>query len=709
MKLLEVRNISFSYPGRKTEALKNVSFSLERGGYTAILGANGSGKSTLARIVCGFLEIQHGAVNVEKDSLTGIVFQSPKEQIVCSVVKRDTAFGPQNLSVGPDEVELRTIESLAATGLLDRIDSRTTALSLGQTQKLAFSGILALHPDLLVLDEVTAMLDPDSRQELLFFIDEWNKRGHAVLHITHSYDEALRAGNVIVLDDGKIVFSGSGHEFALDTELVGKIFGGPLPEAEVQPDKRSGSAAFCAENIYFSYGDREVLRGASFELAAGSLTAVTGPSGCGKSTLLEVGAGLLQNSAGKIRAISRPALARQDSAAALFERFAADDVAFGPRNRGIRGRELISSVKKAMDMVSLPFDEFADRQTFLLSGGEQRKLSLAGIIAMNPAVMFFDEPTAGLDPAGQKKVMLTLKELCRQGKTVVFTTHRKAEASFADRELIMREGKVFASDNRTAAVRSREQSEILPEFKPYEGAALLTSLRRIGTELGAADNSKTGFIGKFHPVIKYLLFFCLFIPSLAAKPAAVSTAVFLVTLLYAAAARYPAKRLAVSLLKVLPWLVFFCIFQIVFFPAKPGEKIYIPYRFFLLTPSKIMLCIETVLHTAAAFACISAFVYSTPEHEVIDGFSGLLKPLSWCRIPVRSAVVILEIIFRFIPLLIDEASSIIKTQLVRGGLGAAQNMRAKIKVLLPLFVPLMIQTIKRSESLADALTARYFR
>ena len=128
----------------------------------------------------------------------------------------------------------------------------------------------------------------------------------------------------------------------------------------------------------------------------------------------------------------------------------------------------------------------------------------------------------------------------------------------------------------------------------------------------------------------------------------------------------------------------------------------------MITPFKIQVCVAAMIRVFGALSAVQVFVYSTGEKEILEGFAALLKPLSFLHIPVRSLVVVVEIIFRFIPILIEEASSIVKTQLERGGLGEATGFFAKIKILFPLFIPLIIQTLNRAEVLADALTARYF-
>ncbi|MCF0242435.1 MAG: hypothetical protein HUK25_07340, partial [Treponema sp.] len=139
------------------------------------------------------------------------------------------------------------------------------------------------------------------------------------------------------------------------------------------------------------------------------------------------------------------------------------------------------------------------------------------------------------------------------------------------------------------------------------------------------------------------------------------------------------------------------------------ETLYTSWKYFSISPSKIFFCINSFLRTLASITVISAFYFTTPEYDLIDGLKIFLKPLELIKIPVRYFILVIEIMFRFIPLLVDEAGSIIKTQSIRGGLKETKGKLARIKAMLPLFVPLMAQTIKRAEALADALQMREFK
>ena len=205
--ILVAENLSYVYEDNNLEAVKDVSLAVSRGSYLAILGLNGSGKSTLARLLCGLLQPTTGKVEVfsENKAPIGIVFQSPKNQIIASIVKTDTSFGPENLGFSASETENIVLSSLKAVSLEEKLEDFTSNLSLGQTQKLALAGILSLNPDLLILDESVSMIDPVSRKEILAFLDKLNAQGKTIIHITHDLDEAERASRILVMENGILV------------------------------------------------------------------------------------------------------------------------------------------------------------------------------------------------------------------------------------------------------------------------------------------------------------------------------------------------------------------------------------------------------------------------------------------------------------------------------------------------------------------------
>lgn len=712
---VSVKQLCFSYENAPEPAVQDVSFELDSGSYTVIAGVNGSGKSTTARIIAGLLQPSAGTVEIADGLRTGFVFQSPKDQLICGVVARDTAFGPQCQSLPDSEIELRTIESLKSTGILDYAMHKSMFLSLGQTQKAALSGILAINPDILILDESVSMLDPKSREEIFTFLDMLHKKKRTILHITHDSDAISRAKDIIVMNGGKIIWKGNSSSFFADKtgSVYRSVFGTPLENRSCFQNKTQNRPAqeilLKAENISFSYGTHAVLKNISFSLKRGTLTALTGASGSGKTTLLEILAGLKKHDSGTVRSAGKPLLCQQNSDAALFEVFAADDVAFGPRNSGIKGKELLECVKTAMNRVNLPFEEFASKQTNCLSGGQKRRLSVAGIIAMKGDILLFDEPSAGLDGAAKYTVMHLLRSLAESGKTVLFTTHHYDEAQFADTSITLEKAGLITPDFSPEEENKADgQKTVLTEQKPSAGIFSPEYFSKMLDSL-SENQAEQKRLQKLPAVIKYILFIALFAVSVAVQPVSLCAALLPVTILYALCSCCPAKKLFRSLIKILPFLLFFCILQMIFAPASADDTVFLPYKYFFVTAGKLWQCLKIILHTECALCCICAFSSSATENDILKGFSDLLAPLRLLKIPVKYPVILMEIIFRFIPLLLDEAISIIKIQLVRGGLKDEKGFFGKIRAIIPLIVPLIIQTVRRAEILADAMTVRGFK
>ena len=240
--LISLKNVSFSYDKRHN-AIENLSFDVERGEYLAVIGHNGSGKSTLARLLNALLLPDEGSIMVDGLSIqdkqnlfeirkrVGVVFQNPDNQIVASIVEDDIAFGPENLGVKREEIAKRIDFALKAVNMEEFRKASPTRLSGGQKQRIAIAGVLALNPQVLILDESTAMLDPQGRKEVLQVVKKLNKeKGVTVIAITHYMEEVVDADRVIVLDGGKMVMQDTPREiFKREEEL--KAIGLELPLA----------------------------------------------------------------------------------------------------------------------------------------------------------------------------------------------------------------------------------------------------------------------------------------------------------------------------------------------------------------------------------------------------------------------------------------------------------------------------------------------
>lgn len=220
LKLLDVRNLSFSYDG-KTNVLNNIHFSVNKGDYVSIVGHNGSGKSTLAKLLIGLLkaskgEIQIGDMILDEENVyevrehIAIVFQNPDNQFIGSTVRDDIAFGLENRCIKPEDMDEIIEDAAKKVGMLKFLDHEPTKLSGGQKQRVAIAGVLAMKPDILILDEATSMLDPQGRKEVNDLIHELREDAEVtILSITHDIEEIVNSDQVLVLNEGQLRLEGT--------------------------------------------------------------------------------------------------------------------------------------------------------------------------------------------------------------------------------------------------------------------------------------------------------------------------------------------------------------------------------------------------------------------------------------------------------------------------------------------------------------------
>lgn len=544
MAIIEFDNVAFTYDGKR-KALDGIDLHIEQGSFVCVLGGNGSGKSTLAKHVNALLVPDEGAVRVcgadsrDADNLffirsnAGLVFQNPDDQIVASVIEDDVAFGPENLGVPTDDLQARVASALAQVGLQGFEKKETFALSGGQKQRVAIAGVLAMQPQILVLDEASAMLDPRGRSGLSRVCRELNATGLTVVLITHFMEEAAQADRVVVLERGSIVLDGPPAEvltqadrlkgLSLDIPFATRMSmelreGGmdiplcvtagelartlrdedpdklerlgetlrtrafkPAPGATVSadpilefrnvsftyqptPKRKNARNTFSAPETPADWGNDPTeywaLQGVSFEIRRGEFFGIAGHTGSGKSTLIQLANGLLQPTEGTVLASGhalsdkRAAIEARRDVGVVFQYpehqlFAAtvfDDVAFGPRNLGLSADEVEARVREALALVHLDVDELRETSPFALSGGQQRRVAFAGVLAMRPTTLILDEPIAGLDPQGRHSFLNLIEELHgQQGMTIALVSHDMNDlARLCDRVLVLNRGTEFA-------------------------------------------------------------------------------------------------------------------------------------------------------------------------------------------------------------------------------------------------------------------------
>ncbi|MBS5143098.1 MAG: energy-coupling factor transporter ATPase [Firmicutes bacterium] len=536
MGIIKAAKLAFDYlrygeEGEEPEvnrAIDQVDLDIQEGQFIAILGHNGSGKSTLAKHINGLLVPTEGTLWVDQMDTSsqkdiweirqkaGMVFQNPDNQIIGTVVEEDVGFGPENLGVPTEDIWKRVDESLEAVGMTAYRHHSPNKLSGGQKQRVAIAGVMAMHPKCIVLDEPTAMLDPNGRKEVLRSVRELNQKENVtVILITHYMEEVIWADDVYVMDKGKIVMHGEPREifskvaqlkkYRLDVPQV-TLLAYELKQAGVKiPDgiltieelvhaleqkevtapaewrTKIESVAFAGEkapereekksleleHISYVYNpgtayEMHALKDINLNIPQGQFVGIIGHTGSGKSTLIQHFNGLMKPTDGHIffegqdiwaeqfplRGLrSQVGLVFQYPEHQLFETDVLTDVCFGPQNQHLTQEECEKRAKEALEHVGLDESYYA-KSPFELSGGQKRRVAIAGVLAMNPKVLILDEPTAGLDPMGRDEILDQIALLHKtRGITIILVSHSMEDiARYVERIIVMNHGEKAFDD-----------------------------------------------------------------------------------------------------------------------------------------------------------------------------------------------------------------------------------------------------------------------
>ncbi len=231
MEHLDIKNLRFTYD-QQTDVVKNVSFRVEKGSYTSIIGHNGSGKSTIAKLIIGLLEKSDGEIMIDGIPLNeqtvsqvrgkvGIVFQNPDNQFIGSTVRDDIAFGLENHQVPQQEMDSIIEHFASEVGMSEYLENEPTRLSGGQKQRVAIAGVLAMKPDILILDEATSMLDPKGKEEVNALVDEIHREHNmTIISITHDIEEVVKSDYVFVMNEGEFVMQGKPQDVLLHAQTL---------------------------------------------------------------------------------------------------------------------------------------------------------------------------------------------------------------------------------------------------------------------------------------------------------------------------------------------------------------------------------------------------------------------------------------------------------------------------------------------------------
>jgi energy-coupling factor transport system ATP-binding protein len=492
-----------------TTALDHVDLDVQPGQFIAILGHNGSGKSTLAKHINALLAPSEGTVWVDGMDVSkeenvipvrrraGMVFQNPDNQIVASVVEEDVGFGPENIGVPTEEILKRVDKSLAAVGMTKYRNHSPNKLSGGQKQRVAIAGVVAMEPKCIVFDEPTAMLeevvDADyvyvmekgkivmdgTPRQIFSRVDELKRYRLDVPQITLVADNLRKAGLDIpkgvlrryeLVDD---IMRVAGREevrywarqiseqWQMNEEQLKQI----PPVAKTDAGKtKSRTPAIILDHVNYCYSDGtaykiQALKDINLQIEKGEFIGIIGHTGSGKSTLIQHLNGLLKATSGNIymngediydedynmtRLRGKVGLVFQYPEYQLFETTVFEDVCFGPKNQKLDQKTVELRAYEALRNVHFP-EELYYQPPFDLSGGQKRRVAIAGVLAMHPEVLILDEPTAGLDPAGRDEILDLIAQMHRDlGITIILVSHSMEDvAKYVDRLVVMNQGEMI--------------------------------------------------------------------------------------------------------------------------------------------------------------------------------------------------------------------------------------------------------------------------
>lgn len=483
---LSIDHLSFRYQRREDLALQDISLQVQPGEVLLIAGASGCGKTTLMRCINGLIPRTyhgdlHGDIQVfgkpvagmsmpELSQQVGTILQDPERQIVGSYVLNEVAFGLENLGLPRDEILQRADETLNFLGISHLRDRETFSISGGEKQKVALAGVLSMRPRILLLDEPLASLDPMSSHEALQFFRWLANEGIAVLIVEHRVEDVLSINpdHVLYLDDGKQIFYGAVdgllqvvdyHRLKLPAPTVferAKKEPAPVFEPLLHPLPNQ-PPLISFEDVHFRYSPNlpEVLHQINFQVYQGDIIAILGHNGAGKTTLVKHALGLLKPTQGRVvlegkdtRKLTVAQAARtvgyvfQSPTQMLFAPTVAQELEFGPHNLRYPPEVIKQNVDWAIHTVHLESE--LQSPPLALSFGQQKRISIAAILAMRSRILMMDEPTAGQDYWNYLAFMDSILQM-PGFDAILFITHDVDLAViYANRIILVYDGTIVA-------------------------------------------------------------------------------------------------------------------------------------------------------------------------------------------------------------------------------------------------------------------------
>lgn len=491
MACIEIENLRFTYPSREIPTLRGITTRVSSGTFLLLTGPTGCGKSTLLRTLNGLIPhasagVLSGTVHLDGENIAtqplattcqqvSLLFQNPDDQLFCTLVQDEIAFGLENLGFPAEKIQERIISALKQVGLQGFEAREIASLSGGQKQRVALAAVCAMQPQVLLLDEPTSHLDPKGTRDILNIVKHLNNDlGITVVLATHRTREvAPLCDHVWLMDDGQLHLDLPKTEAFQDFTPYRRL-GVQVPEAvrvseavesktPTPAPQRASEAGHGAElltikNLCFRYPKTasDAVHKVSGVVPRGEVIAIMGANGSGKTTLIHLIAGLLRPSSGEVTIDGQPCrrlkphqlagkvgIVFQNPDLLLQAETVRDEVAFGPKNLKFPKRDLEDRVNRTLTQFDL--NNFAAEAPYALSRGQRQRVAVAATFSLYPDLFLLDEPTTGQDAQHLHQLMDELhSQIQHENKTLIFATHdTELTLKYATRVLLLRNGELL--------------------------------------------------------------------------------------------------------------------------------------------------------------------------------------------------------------------------------------------------------------------------
>lgn len=718
-----LRNICFSYDDGKTWTLNNLSLTINPGERVAIVGLNGSGKSTLAKIIAGLTAPDSGYVTLCGEKVfenttacaesyknarkyIGALFQSPEDQIITTITEEDVAFGLENLQFPQKAMYERISEALKTVHMEDKRYADPSTMSGGQQQRVALASAIAMNSKLLVLDEPTSMLDSFARKDVDALFDNLHKNGTTIVQITHNFEECKRANRILLLENGnlkEISFNGLKTYFSnieLANNHVTKISDNKnLTDSRFKENKSDIAVEISGLTVQYDKTSPAVIDDYSLTVKSGETVAIMGENGCGKSTLAKTMCGLLKANSGNITVhgisvkgktsrIIRQKLHQtigyvmQLPEQQLFADTVRNDVAYGPKNFGLKDSALKERVDETLRLLNL--ENLAEKSPFALSGGQQRLVAIAGVLACKPRVLVLDEPTAGLDFEAALRIRKILGMLHNQGVTIILITHNLQEAENLGARLVTLKTRNKASNKECSTAKNIENTKNKESSTKAKTTSLLQS---------------------FDPRATLLSCFILMLSAFSITNYIQLAILAFVTFTLTVAAKIPFVKLIASLHMIIAIFVFSGLLNIL---AVRTGTVLANIATIPITTDGINYAILFATRFSLVIIIGAVLVLTMSQTTLNESCTRLLSPLRHIGIPTQEIALIMSLALRFLPTLSAEAHSVALAQIARGSSIRDGSFKQRVHAITALIVPGFAGVIRHADILALALDARCY-